>query len=156
MDTESKKNNMHYFYMGCALKQAEQAYIKDEVPIGSVIVYKNEIIGKGFNKTRIYNTAIAHAEMIAIKEASSKLKAWQLNECIIYSTLEPCSMCAGAIVLSRIKLLVFSLKDSKSGACGSVLNIVQEPKLNHRLEVISGIREQESLYLLQTFFQRKR
>jgi len=132
------------------------AYDKDEVPIGSVIVRENQIIGRGHNLTESLKDATAHAEMIAITSAAEKVGDWRLDNCILYSTIEPCAMCAGAAVLSRIKLIVYGAKDPKFGACGSIFEIPTDKKLNHRIEIISGVMEPESIALMQSFFQKAR
>lgn len=121
-----------------------------------VLVRGNEILAQAHNQTVQKKSPLAHAEMLVLEEASQKLNGWRLLDTVLYVTLEPCSMCAGGLVLARIQRIVFSLPDAKSGACGSVFNLVQEVRLNHRMDVISGIRAEESLYLLQDFFRQKR
>lgn len=143
-------------FMKCALKEAKKALSENEVPVGAVIVCENKIIARGHNRTLQKQCPTAHAEIIAIQKAAKKMKQWRLPDAILYVTLEPCSMCAGAMVLARIKKLVYGLKDPKSGGCGSVLNIVQNSDLNHRMDVMPGIEAEESLSLLQTFFRQKR
>ena len=146
----------HYFYMGHALAEAHTALEHDEVPVGAVVVYDDIIIARGYNQKQSRQSPLAHAEMIAIADAAAYLRQWRLLDCIVYVTLEPCCMCAGAMSLARISQVVFALADGKSGACGSVFNIAEEKRLNHRLRVVSGIRAEESLQLLQTFFQKRR
>ncbi len=142
--------------MQYALKEAEKALAKDEVPIGAVIVHNETIIGKGFNQVEMMKDPTAHAEMIAITAATSHLSQKWLNECTLYVTLEPCSMCAGAIVLARMQNLVFASFDPKTGACGSVHSLVEDKRLNHRVHVISGVMDKECGGLLQEFFRKKR
>ena len=151
-DSEEK----HLYYMGLALQEAKQAFEKDEVPVGAVLVKGDEVLAKAYNQTVQRKSPLAHAEILVLEEASRKLEGWRLLDTVLYVTLEPCSMCAGALVLARIRQIVFSLPDAKSGACGSVFNIVQETRLNHRIDVIHGIGSQESLALLQSFFRLKR
>lgn len=146
----------HHRYMGYALEEAEKAFICREVPVGAIVVYEGIVIGRGFNRREFLQNPIAHAEMLAIEEASHVLKSWRLERTILYVTLEPCSMCAGAMVLARIEKLVFALQDPKTGACGSVFNLVEDARLNHQVQVVSGVRCQESLTLLRTFFSLQR
>ena len=146
----------HEGWMQWALKEAEKALSKGEVPVGAVVVYENQIIGRGYNQTETLQDPTAHAEIVSISAAANALHSWRLENCSIYVTLEPCAMCAGAIVLSRIKKLVFGAMDPKAGACGSLRNIVQDYRLNHQVEVISGILVEESSELLKLFFQRLR
>lgn len=141
-----------YKYMYSALQEAETAYEANEVPVGAVIVYKNRIIGRGYNQVERLKDSSAHAEMIALTAASSYLNDWRLSECEMYVTLEPCVMCTGALLHSRIKNLFFSTYDPKFGACGSVYNIAEEGKYNHKLNIYSGIYENESRDLLKRFF----
>ena len=139
-----------------ALKEAKKALLKDDVPIGAVIVNCGKIIGRGYNQVEMLKDPTAHAEMIAITAASNYMsEKWLLNS-TLYVTIEPCSMCAGAFVLSRIKRLVYGSKDPKSGACGTVVNIINNNKLNHRIKVKSGILEKECSFLLKKFFKKKR
>ena len=144
------------FFMKEALKEAKKAYDEDEVPIGTVAVYKNQIIGRGHNQTEQLNDPTAHAEMIAITAAANAVNSWRLNEMNIYTTVEPCIMCAGALVLARVKKIIFGAHDEKFGGCGSVFDIVREKKLNHRVEVINGVMEKEATFLLKSFFEKKR
>jgi len=139
-----------------ALQEAQLAFDKDEVPVGAVIVQDNRIIGRGHNLTESLKDATAHAEMIAITSAAEKVGDWRLDDCILFSTIEPCAMCAGAAVLSRIKTIIYGARDSKFGACGSIFEIPTEPRLNHGVEIISGVLEEESVTLMQSFFQKLR
>ncbi|MDN3515557.1 MAG: tRNA adenosine(34) deaminase TadA [Candidatus Brocadia sp.] len=135
-----------------AIIEAEKAVEKDEVPVGSVIVYENRIIARAHNQREMLNDPTAHAEMIAITQAAAYLQNWRLAGATIYVTLEPCAMCAGALVQSRVDTLVYGTVDKKAGACTSVMNLVQEPRFNHRLEVVPGILANECKSLLQKFF----
>jgi len=146
----------HETWMRWALKEAEKALSHDEVPIGAVVVHEGQIIGRGYNQTETLNDPTAHAEMIAISAAANTLNSWRLENCSLYVTVEPCAMCAGAVVLSRLSTLVIGVMDPKAGACGSLRNIVQDHRLNHRVEVLSGILQDESSALLRLFFQRLR
>ena len=144
--------NEHEVWMRWALKEAEKAYSQKEVPVGAVVIEKDRIIGRGYNQTVTLQDPTAHAEMIAISAAANALKSWRLEDCSLYVTLEPCAMCAGAIVLARIERLVIGTLDPKSGACGSLRNIVQDHRLNHRVDIVSGVCEQEASELLKLFF----
>lgn len=143
-------------YMQMALEEAKKAMNTGDVPIGAVITHKGEVIGKAGNKTRLYQDPTAHAEILAIREAAAKLNNWRLQDCDIYVTIEPCSMCAGAIVLARLNRLVIGAMDEKAGACGSVLDITNEKRLNHQPEVTTGILEEECRKLIQEFFKQIR
>lgn len=142
--------------MFAALAEAEKALENDDVPIGAVVVHDNKIIGRGFNQTELLKDPTAHAEMIAITAASNHLQKKFLDECDLYVTVEPCAMCAGAIMLSRIKNLYFAAFEPKFGACGSVFNLPGQGKYNHKVNVFSGIYETESKSLLETFFRKIR
>ena len=144
---------MHELWMERALKEAEKAYDIGEVPVGAVVVQGDHIIGKGYNQTESLHDPTAHAEMIAITAAANTFGSWRLEGCSLYVTLEPCAMCAGAIVLARIEKLVFGASDPKAGACGSLRNIVQDDRLNHQVEMISGILSEASSAILKSFFQ---
>jgi tRNA(adenine34) deaminase len=143
-------------YMKMAIEQAGIAEENGDVPIGAVIVYKNKIIGKAYNQREQLNDPTAHAEIIALTQAAAFMENWHLNGCTIYVTLEPCPMCAGALVLGRLDRLVYGCDDPKTGACKSLYNIVQDERLNHRLEVTSGVLADECSKLLQDFFQKRR
>ncbi len=142
--------------MSEAVKEAKKAFKEDEVPIGAVIVHKGKIISRGYNQIERLKDPTAHAEMLALTSASNYLGSKWLNDASMYVTIEPCSMCAGALVLSRMKNLYFGAKDPKTGACGSVINIVNHKRLNHRLKVKGGILSKECGALLSEFFKRKR
>jgi tRNA(adenine34) deaminase len=143
---------MDEVFMREALKEAHKAYEINEVPIGAVIVKDGEIVGRGFNQKESLKDATLHSEITAIKEACNNLGGWRLPGCTMYVTLEPCPMCAGAIVNSRIDRLVIGAKDLKTGACGSVLDITNNKMLNHQPEVKFGILEEECSKLLKEFF----
>ena len=143
-------------YMRQALKEAEKAYEKEEVPIGAVIVKDGKIIARAHNLKETKKNTICHAEILAIEKASKKLGAWRLQGCEMYTTLEPCSMCAGALINSRIKKVHIGTMDEKTGACGSVLNLLNDYKFNHKVEVEKGILENECKEILQNFFKNLR
>jgi len=140
--------------MFAALQEAEKALEENEVPVGAVVVKENKIIGRGYNQVEKLSDATAHAEMIAITSASNHVGNWRLSYCSIYVTLEPCIMCTGALLASRIKNLYFSTFDPKFGASGSVHNLAEYSKTNHKINVYSGIYSEESKKLLQTFFNK--
>ncbi len=146
----------HEYWMEQAFREAEKAYDKGEVPIGAVIVFEDRIIGKGHNLTETLQDPTAHAEMIAITAAAESLGSRRLIDTRLYVTLEPCAMCAGAIVLARIPLLIYGAADPKSGACGTLYNIVQDERLNHRVELISGVLEAKCSLILSEFFRKLR
>jgi len=143
-------------FMREALKEAGYAFEDGEVPVGAVIVHQGRVIGRAHNQGECLKDPTAHAEMIAITQAAAALDRWRLTGCTLYVTLEPCTMCAGAIVLARIDRLVYGAADPKAGACGSLMNIVQDPRLNHRVEVIGGVLAEESSALLREFFHQRR
>lgn len=139
-----------------ALKEAIKAFDADEVPVGAIIAYKGEIIGRAHNQIKMLKDPTAHAEIIAITQAANFLQNERLVDCVMYSTLEPCSMCAGAMVLSRIESLVYAAKDPKTGAHDSAFRILNNKKLNHRIKVKKGILENEASSLMKEFFRGKR
>lgn len=143
-------------YMEEALNEAKKAYELGEVPIGAVIEKDGVIIGRGHNMTETAKDPTAHAEMIALRQAAQTLGGWRLLGCNMYVTTEPCSMCAGAIVWARIEKLYIGTMDPKGGACGSVFNIPQEPRLNHYVEIETGIMQEECQDILKTFFRELR
>ena len=146
------------FWMQEALAEARRAAEIGEVPIGAVIVREGEaaetaeIIGRGHNRREIDRDPLAHAEILAIRQAAERVGGWRLTGCTMYVTLEPCAMCAGALVNSRVERLVFAAPDPKAGWCGTLGNLVQDPRLNHRLELTAGVGEEESAVLLRAFF----
>jgi tRNA(adenine34) deaminase len=148
--------NLHQQFMLQALKLAEIAYNKGEVPVGSVVVHEGRIIGKGYNQVEMLKDPTAHAEMIAISSACATLNNKYLNGCTLYVTLEPCPMCAGALVWSKLKRVVFGALDEKAGACGTIFNVATNKSLNHQVEVIQGVLEQDAQFLLKQFFSEKR
>ena len=147
---------LHEFYMSEALKEAKRAFEEDEVPVGAVIVHQGRIISRGYNQIERLKDPTAHAEMIALTSATNFLGSKWLNESTLYVTIEPCSMCAGALVLARVKHVYYGAKDPKTGACGSVVNIINHKKLNHRISAKGGILGEECGALLKEFFKRKR
>jgi len=144
------------YFMRLALREAERALEHDDVPIGAVVVHEGEVIGAGRNERELRQDPTAHAEMIALREASRALSSWRLMDAVLYITLEPCAMCAGAIVLARVSRVVFGAADPKAGAAGSVLDVLGEPRLNHRPEVAGGLLADEAAALLQDFFGDRR
>jgi len=150
------KKNLEEIFMKEAIKEAKKAFKKNEVPVGAVVVKDNKIIAKAHNLNITTNDPTTHAEILALRKASKILRNYRLTDCEIYATLEPCPMCAGAMVYARIKRLVYATDDPKSGCCKSVLNIVNNKKLNHRIEVTSGVCKEESEKLLKRFFEKLR
>ena len=142
--------------MRAALAEAHKAFERDEVPVGAVVVFEDRIIGRGHNLTESLHDATAHAEIIAMSAAYEHFDDWRLENCWLFSTLEPCTMCAGAAVLSRLETIVYGARDPKFGGCGSIFNIPSEKKLNHRIEIIGGIMEIEIAELMKLFFKRVR
>lgn len=143
-------------YMRQALKEAEKAFEKGEVPVGAVIVHEGRIIARSHNQIRLLHDPTAHAEMLAITQAAEFLQNERLLKTNVYVTIEPCAMCAGAMVLARVENLFYGVPDLKTGACGSVINIVNNAALNHRVKVKKGILEEECRFLMQDFFKEKR
>ncbi len=143
-------------YMKEALKQAQKAYDKQEIPVGAVIVKDHKIIARAYNEKEDKLDTTKHAEILAIQKASKKLKAWRLTDCEMYITLEPCAMCAGALIQSRIKKVYIGTMDEKTGACGSVLNLLEDYTFNHKVEVETGILRQECEQILKAFFKELR
>jgi len=143
-------------FMQLAIESAKIAEENGDVPIGAIIVHNDTIIAKAYNQREQLQDPTAHAEIIALTQAAAALENWHLNGCTIYVTLEPCPMCAGALVLSRMDRLVYGCDDPKTGACKSLYNIVQDDRLNHRLEVTSGVLADECSQILQEFFERRR
>ena len=143
-------------YMKEAIRQAKKAYAIGEVPIGCVIVYKDKIIGRGYNRRTIDKNTLAHAELSAIRKASKKMGDWRLEECTMYVTLEPCQMCSGAIVQSRMTRVVVGCMNPKAGCAGSVLNLLQMESFNHQAELTTGVLEEECSQMLSDFFKELR
>ena len=148
--------NSDEYFISKALLLAKKAYKNNDVPVGCVIVRNNKIIASGYNKRHKNKNSLKHAEIIAINKACKKLKKWILDDCTLYVTLEPCIMCAGALIQSRIKKVVFGSYEQKSGCCGSKMNIVTENNFNHRLEAVGGVLEEECTTLLKEFFKELR
>ncbi|MDA7633713.1 tRNA adenosine(34) deaminase TadA, partial [bacterium] len=141
---------------GEALRQALRAFQSDEVPVGAVIVRENKIISRAFNQVELLKDATAHAEILAITQAEAAVGDWRLSDCTLFVTKEPCAMCAGAAVQSRIQRVVFGATDLKGGGAGGAVNLLQFPSFNHRCEIESGVREEECVQLLKHFFLEKR
>ena len=140
-------------YMKEAIRQAKKAYAIREVPIGCVIVYKDKIVGRGYNRRTTDHNTLAHAELIAIKKAGKKLGDWRLEDCTMYVTLEPCQLCAGAVVQSRLKRVVVGCMNPKAGCAGSILNLLQMDAFNHQAELTTGVLEEECSRLMKDFFK---
>ena len=143
-------------FMREAIRQAKKAYVIDEVPIGCVIVYEGKIIARGYNRRNTDKNTLSHAELIAIRRASRKLGDWRLEGCTMYITLEPCQMCAGAIVQARVSRVVVGSMNPKAGCAGSVLNLLQMPQFNHQVELTTGVLEEECSKMLSGFFRELR
>ena len=148
--------NPHPFYMQKALEQARIAESMDEVPIGAVVVHQGRLIGAAHNQRQMLHDPTAHAEMLAITQAAEALGDWRLLDCALYVTLEPCPMCAGAIVNARIPLVIFGATDPKAGAVSSLFQLLNDKRLNHRCEVVSGVLDIECSEILTSFFRRQR
>ncbi|AIF41959.1 MULTISPECIES: tRNA adenosine(34) deaminase TadA [Virgibacillus] len=143
-------------FMLKAIEEAKKAHKINEVPIGAVIVFKNEIIATGHNVRESSQTTLSHAELIAIEQANQTIGSWRLEDCTLFVTLEPCPMCAGAIVQSRIKRVVYGAADPKAGCAGSLMNLLQDTRFNHQVELTSGVMEKECSMLLKDFFKQLR
>lgn len=144
------------FWMLKAIEQANIAYEMEEVPVGAIIVHQGRVIGTGYNQRESLNDPTAHAEMLAITQAASTLESWRLTDCAMFVTLEPCPMCAGAIVQARIPTIIYGATDPKAGACHSLYNITADQRLNHRCAVLGGVLQEECKKLLQDFFAEQR
>jgi tRNA(adenine34) deaminase len=144
------------YYMRLALREAERALDHDDVPIGAVVVHEGEVIAAARNERELRRDPTAHAEILALREAAGRLDSWRLLDTVLYVTLEPCAMCAGAIVLARVPRLVYAADDPKAGAAGSVLDVLAEPRLNHRPTVASGLLADEAAGILRAFFASRR
>lgn len=144
------------YWMEQALLYAKQAELLNEIPVGAVLVKDNQLIAAGYNRSITDNDPSAHAEMIAVREAGKVLNNYRLIDCTLYVTLEPCSMCAGLLVHSRIKRLVFGATDAKTGSAGSIMNLLQEPRLNHQVKVVKGVLADECGSTISEFFKRRR
>jgi len=146
----------HAGYMREAIVEAEAAYALGEVPVGAVVVFDGEIIGRGHNLRETLKDSSAHAEMLALREAARYLGDWRLNGSIIYSTLEPCPMCAGALVQFRVRMLVYGVADPRAGSVDSVIDVVRQSRFNHHVEVLAGVLEEECRAIIQRFFRELR
>lgn len=144
---------MHEKFMKIALAEAKKAFEKEEVPVGAVIIQNGKVIAKAHNLKETKNDTTYHAEILAIQKASKKLKKWRLTDCEMYVTLEPCSMCAGALINCRLKKLYIGTMDTKTGACGSVLNLLEDYKFNHEVKVETGILQEDCEKILKDFFK---
>jgi tRNA(adenine34) deaminase len=161
LSTNFKRRNgndmdQHHQWMIEAIGEAEKARLKHEVPIGAIIVHKERIIGRGHNLRETTLDPTAHAEMIAIREASAALGSWRLLDCRLYVTLEPCPMCAGAIVQARVPQIIYGAPDPKAGCAGTLMNLLQEERFNHSVDIISGVMVEQSAALLSDFFRELR
>ncbi len=149
-------DTVHQRWMSQAIQQAHKAIQIDEVPIGAVIIHNNQVIGRGYNQREHLHDPTAHAEILAITAASNTLEDWRLNDCTLYVTKEPCPMCAGAVVMSRFKMVVFGCYDEEKGCCGSLYQLCGDPRLGQKIAVKGGVLEEECLELIQNFFLAKR
>jgi tRNA(adenine34) deaminase len=143
-------------FMQQAIELARKALDSEDVPIGALVVHEGHIIGRGYNQREKLCDPTAHAEMLAVTAAAAYLGQWRLDDCTLYVTLEPCAMCAGALVLARLGRLVYGATDAKAGACGSLYQITQDPRLNHRVETVAGVLAEPAAELLREFFRRRR
>ena len=143
-------------FMRCALREAEKAEVQGEVPVGAVVVQDEKVIARGHNRPLGLSDPSAHAEILALRRAAKKLANYRLNGCELYVTIEPCAMCAGAIIQARLRRVVYGTPDPKAGACGSALAVLNHPKVNHRVEVVSGVLADECTEILRDFFRRRR
>ncbi|MBJ7519737.1 MAG: tRNA adenosine(34) deaminase TadA [Solirubrobacteraceae bacterium] len=143
-------------FMRLAIREAERALEHDDVPIGAVVVHDGEVIGAGHNERELREDPTAHAEVLALREAARTLGSWRVLESVLYVTLEPCAMCAGAIVLARVPRVVYGTEDPKAGAAGSVIDVLDEPRFNHRPDVAGGLLREECAALLRAFFAARR
>ena len=139
-----------------ALIEAKQAELEDEVPVGALITYEDKVIAEAFNQKESQKNPLLHAEVIAIEKASQRLSSWRLKDCTLYTSLEPCLMCTGALIQARVKRVVFATGDPKGGACGGILSLHNDKRLNHQIEISSGLYKEESQKILKDFFYQKR
>ena len=143
-------------FMREALRQAQKSYEVDEVPVGAVVVRAGKVIGRAYNQVELLKDATAHAEMLALTQAEAAVGDWRLTDCDLYVTKEPCVMCAGALIHIRVRRLIFGCADTKSGASGGMINLLQHPGLNHHCEITSGVLQNECAAILQNFFRKRR
>lgn len=146
----------HRIWMDEALAEARLAEEHDDVPVGAVVVAEGRVTARAHNERELRQDPTAHAEILALRAAAQRLQSWRLEHCVLYVTLEPCAMCAGALVLARLPRLVYGAVDPKAGAVGSLMNLARDERLNHQIEVVTGIRQEECGALLRRFFQRRR
>jgi tRNA(adenine34) deaminase len=146
----------HLDFMARALVQARRALEHGDVPVGALVVHGGVVVATGHNRREVDRDPLAHAEILALREAARALGRWRLTGCTLYATLEPCPMCAGALVHARVDRLVYAAADPRTGACGSILDLVRDPRLNHRLDVVSGVLQAEASELLKDFFRERR
>ena len=144
------------YFMRDALRQAEKAYASDEVPVGAIVAREGKIIARAHNQVELLKDATAHAEMLALTQAEAAVGDWRLTDCDLYVTKEPCAMCAGAVVHTRIRRVIFGCPDPAAGAAGSMMNLLQMPTFNHRCEITSGVLQKECAAILQEFFRKRR
>ena len=144
------------YYMELAIHEAKKAEAIGEVPIGAVIVYEDKVIATGYNLRETSQTTLSHAELIAIQQANQEIGSWRLEDCTLYATLEPCPMCAGAIVQSRMKRVIYGAADLKAGCAGTLMNLLEEPRFNHQVNVTKGVLESQCSKLLSEFFRKLR
>ena len=150
------RNEEHKKWMKLAFREAEKAYERGEVPIGAVVVKNDQIIGRGHNQCESLNDPTAHAEIIAITSAANTIKNWRLENCSLYATKEPCPMCAGALINSRIDMVIFGMYDEKEGCCGSLYQLCRDPRFKHQLAVKGGVMESSCRLIVQEFFKKQR
>ena len=150
------RNEEHKKWMQLAFREAEKAYERGEVPIGAVVMKNDQIIGRGYNQCESLNDPTAHAEIIAITSAANTIKNWRLENCSLYVTKEPCSMCAGALINARIAMLIFGMYDEKEGCCGSLYQLCRDPRFKHQITVKGGVMEDPCILMIQEFFKKQR
>jgi len=143
-------------YMQEAVEQARKSLETEDVPVGALVVFQEHVIGRGWNQREKLQDPTAHAEMLALTAAAEYIGHWRLEDCTLYATLEPCPMCAGALVQARVSRLVYGARDGKAGACGSLYELTQDPRLNHQIETVPGVMAEPCAELLKAFFRRRR
>jgi tRNA(adenine34) deaminase len=156
MMTFDRRDGVYSYFMKEALEEAKKAYELDEVPIGAVVVKDGKIIGRGHNLRERKQDPTLHAEIIAIRQAAAELGSWRLTDCELYVTIEPCPMCAGAILQSRIPRVIYGARDPKAGCAGSLYNLLEDSRFNHRAEVVEGVLEEECAEIIRGYFRQKR